>query len=74
MRVAPNGALQPAHLAQTIFYAVIASIVQGLFGAPNGHGRLVGHFFGASQGASHHGLLCLKHLRDQAVFQSILST
>ena len=69
MWVAPDGALQPTHLSQAVFHTVIACVVEGLLGAPNGHGWFVGHLFGAAQGARHHGFLRVEHLRHQAVVE-----
>ena len=71
MLVAPDGALQPTHLAQAVFHAVVARVVHGLLGAPDGHGWLAGDLLCALQGGGHHGFLRIKHLVDQAVAQGL---
>ena len=71
MLVAPDGALQPAHLAQAVFHAVVARVVHGLLGAPDGHRGFGRDLFGALQRGSQHGLLRVEHLVDQAIVQGL---
>ena len=52
MGIAPNATLQPPHLFERIVSAVVTCLVQRLFGAPNGHRRLVGDLFGSLHGGS----------------------
>ena len=56
MRVAPDRALQPAHLFERIVHRVVARIVHRLFGAPDGHRRLGGDFVRALHRGRQHGL------------------
>ena len=72
--VAPDRALQPAHVAQAVFGAVVAGVVQHLLGAPDGHGRFAGDFFGGLQGGGHGGFVGGQHLVHQAVGQRLVGT
>ena len=73
MAVAPDGALQPAHLLQRIVHRMVACVVDGLLGAPDGDRRF-GYDLGRTlQRSGQHGFLRIKDGIDQAVLQRALS-
>ena len=72
MGIAPNAALQPAHLFQSIFGAVVLRIVQRLLGAPNSHRRFAGNLFGGLHSRRQSTVSIRQHLVDQTVVQSFV--
>ena len=59
-------------MAQAVFGAVVAGVVQHLLGAPDGHGRFAGDFMGGLQGGGHGGFVRGQHLVDQAMGQGFV--
>ncbi len=67
MLVAPDRALQPAHLFERVVHRVVTCVADGLFGAPDGHGRLGGNLCSALQCACEQSLGRVEHRVDQTV-------
>ena len=69
MAVAPDRSLEPAHLFERFIHRMVARVMHGLLGAPDGNGRFARDFHGAFQGCFYRFFVGVKHGIEQAIAQ-----